>query len=74
MSVRDFEDSNFSLLSKQCWHIFHSPSSMLAKCLQVKYYSSGNFLGASLVVDPFFMVKSFRRTKSSFLRSAIPSW
>lgn len=55
MCFRDFEGFNFALHAKQCWHILLSPFSMVAKCLQAKYFPSGNFLGDLLAHKPYFL-------------------
>lgn len=48
MAFHYFECFNFALLSKQCWCIMLSPSSLMVQYLQAKYYHNSNFLASSL--------------------------
>lgn len=58
MGVRDFESFNLALLTKQ-WRLFiTSPSSLMAKWLQAKYFPLGDFLGTSLSRRPSYLWRS----------------
>ncbi|KAI5649336.1 hypothetical protein M9H77_35341 [Catharanthus roseus] len=57
-SKKDFECFNLALLAKECWHIIFTPSSLVALCLQAKYFSSGNFFDASLGHKPSYLWRS----------------
>lgn len=48
IGFQDFKGFNLALLSKQCWCIILSPSSLVAICLRTKYFPHGSFLDGSL--------------------------
>ncbi|KAI5668104.1 hypothetical protein M9H77_17957 [Catharanthus roseus] len=51
-----FEGFNFALITKQCWRTIKSPSSLMATCLQEKYYSTRNFQCSLLGSRPSFFM------------------
>lgn len=48
LGFRDMGSFNLAMLAKQSWRILKSPSSMVNKLFQQKYFFKGEFLAAKV--------------------------
>ena len=52
------EAFNFALLAKQGCRLVKNPQSLVARVLQVKYFSNSTFMQAKIGPRPFFLWRS----------------
>jgi hypothetical protein len=58
MGFRDLHAFNMALLAKQCWRLWKTPDSLIAKIMKAKYYPEGSILTASIGSNPSFAWRS----------------
>jgi len=63
MGFRDLEVFNLALLAKQCWRLFQTPSSLVARIMAYKYHPNGSFMQASLGGRPSYAWRSILKAR-----------